>query len=468
MPVESALSIADLADAARRRLPPSIYGYVSGASEDHASLRANRDAYDRWRFLPRPLVDVSVRTQAVELFGVRYASPIGISPMGVVGLCAFDGDVALAQAARAAQVPFVLSAASTTPLERVAAANPDMWYQGYLPARREVIAPLLQRLERAGVPVLVVTVDVPIASTRENELRNGFSIPLRLSPRLLWGGAIRPRWALRTFARTLLRQGIPHFENFTAERGGPIITAARGDHRAGRAAMTWQEIAWIRDRWRGRLLVKGVLRAQDAATARALGLDGIFVSNHGGRQLDGSIASLDALPAIAAAAPGLTLILDGGVRRGTDVLKALALGADAAFVGRPALYGLAAGGQRGVAHALELLRREIDVDLALLGCPDVAGLGQDFLCRADVPAWAPALGPASAPAPAPASAPHGVSLSGPPAVSRDNAGHAGASSLADGRDASMARDIADSIECGRHRGSTARNAADPAYRRTDY
>lgn len=386
--MRNALSIADLAAMARRRLPPGVYGYVSGGSEDQASLRANRAAFDRWRFLPRPLVDVSARSQSVELFGQRHASPLGISPMGISGVCAYDGDMALARAARQAQVPFVLSAASTVPLERVAAANPGMWYQGYLPARREVIGPLLARVAAAGVEVLVVTVDVPIAAVRENELRNGFSVPLRFSPRLLWGGAIRPRWVIETFARTLLRQGVPHFENFTAERGGPIITAAKGDHRAGRAAMTWDEIAWIRDHWRGKLVIKGVLRAQDARQAQAVGADGVFVSNHGGRQLDGAIAALDALPAIAAAAPRLTRILDGGVRRGTDVIKALALGAHAVFVGRPAMYGLAAGGQRGAEHALALLRREIDVDLALLGCPDVAALDRSYLCRADtVPDW---------------------------------------------------------------------------------
>lgn len=383
MRAQQALSIADLQRLARRRLPPGIHGYVHGGSEDQSTMHANRAAFARWRFLPRPLVDVSVRDQSMNLFGVRYASPIGISPMGVAALCGYDGDIALAQAARDAQVPFVLSAASTTPLERVARANPDMWYQAYLPARPDVIQPLLDRVAAAGVRVLVVTVDVPIASARENELRNGFSIPLRLSPRLVWGGLCRPRWMAQTFARTLLRQGIPHFENFTAQRGGPIITAVKGDHRAGRAAMTWDEIAWIRERWVGKLMVKGVLRAADAAQACRLGVDGLFVSNHGGRQLDGAVASLDALPAIAAAAPGLALVLDGGVRRGTDVLKALALGAHAAFVGRPAMYGLAAGGRDGARHALHLLSREIDVDLALLGCPAAARLDAGYICPAD-------------------------------------------------------------------------------------
>jgi L-lactate dehydrogenase (cytochrome) len=383
MRVDRALSIADLAEAARRRLPPSIHGYVSGGSEDHASLDGNRAAFRRWRFLTRPLVDVSTRSQAIELFGTRYASPVGIAPMGVSGLCCFDGDVALARAAATAKAPSVLSAASTVPLERVMRAAPGTWYQAYLPAQHAVIDPLLDRLKAAGVGVLVITVDVQIASVRENEVRNGFSIPLRLTPRLMAGGLMRPRWMVETFGRTLWRQGIPRFENFTATRGGRIITAAKGDHRAGRAAMTWDEVARIRERWPHRLLVKGILRPEDARSAQRIGADGIFVSNHGGRQLDGAVSPLDVLPAIVAAAPGLTVLLDGGVRRGTDVLKALALGAHGVFVGRPAMYGLAVGGEAGAARALELLHREIDVDQALLGCADVRQLGPDWLVRED-------------------------------------------------------------------------------------
>lgn len=389
MRLERALSIADLAESARRRLPASIHGYVSGGSEDGHALAANRAAFGRWRFLPRPLVDVSKRSQAVELFGRRWAAPLGIAPMGVSGLCCFDGDVALARAAARAELPSILSAASTVPLERVLREAPGTWVQAYLPARREVISHYLERLRAAGAEVLVLTVDVQIASTREMELRNGFSIPLRFTPRLMAGGLMRPRWMFETFARTLLRQGIPYFENFTATRGGRIISAAKGDHRAGRAAMSWQEIAWMREHWQGRLVLKGILHAEDARHAQQLGCDGVIVSNHGGRQLDGAIAPLDALPAIVAAAPGLCIMLDGGVRRGTDVLKALALGAHCVFVGRPAMYGLAVGGQAGAAHALNLLRREIDVDLALLGCPDVALLAPEYLAATAPPPLEP-------------------------------------------------------------------------------
>ncbi|MBN9473003.1 MAG: alpha-hydroxy-acid oxidizing enzyme [Bordetella sp. SCN 67-23] len=385
MTLASILSTGDLERAARRRLPPSVYGYVSGGSETESALRGNRQAFDAWRFVPRFLVDVSRRSQATGLFGTQYAAPFGIAPMGVAGICGFDGDLALARAAAAARVPFVLSGASTTPMERVLEQAPGSWFQAYVPSNRELIGALLARAERAGVPVLVVTVDVPIASTREVELRNGFSLPLRLTPRLVAGGLARPRWLAQTFLRTLLRQGIPRFENFSAVRGNRIITAASGDHRAGRAALSWDDLAWVRDRWRGRLVIKGLLHPEDAGRAQAIGADGIIVSNHGGRQLDGAQAPLDALPAIAAAAPRLAIMVDSGFRRGTDILKALALGADFVFIGRPAMYGLAVGGQAGVAHVLALLKREIDVDLALLGCADVAGLDRRHLVRPGPP-----------------------------------------------------------------------------------
>ena len=309
MKAERALSVDDLAREARRLLPPSIYGYVSGGSEDQSSVRGNRKAFERWRFLPRPLVDVSQRSQAVVVLGTTYASPVGISPMGVAGLCHYDGNMVLARAAADANVPFVLSAALTVPLEWIDKSAPGTWYQAYLPARDEIIGPLLDRLRAADIGVLVVTVDVPIAAARENELRNGFSVPLRLTPKPVAGGLARPRWMLQTFARTLIRQGIPHFENFTATRGGPIIvTAEKGDHRAGRAAMMWNEIRRIRDRWRGKLLVNGILRAPHRASGRRRRHRRVESRRPPvGRRA----APLDALPSVVAAVPDMTVLMDG-------------------------------------------------------------------------------------------------------------------------------------------------------------
>lgn len=380
--LDKVLSIDDLRILAQRRLPAGIFGYVDGGAEDQETVRLNRQGFANWAFVPHILTDVSKRSLAASLFGRTYSIPVGISPMGVSGLCWYEGDLALARAAAQVNVPAVLSAASSISLEEVARANPDIWYQAYLPADLAVIRPLLKRVQNAGIRVLVVTVDVPIASTRENELRNGFSIPLRPGWRLACSGLVRPAWLANTFYRTLMHRGIPHFENFTAERGGPIIAAPKKDHRAGRAAMSWNEIRQIRDLWPGKLIIKGVLRPQDAKQAQLVGADAIVVSNHGGRQLDGSMAAIDALPAVVAAVDDMTIIIDSGFRRGTDVLKALCLGANFVMVGRPAMYGLAAAGTAGASRAFELLRKEIDINLALLGARKIEDLNPDYLVRA--------------------------------------------------------------------------------------
>ncbi|WP_062309357.1 alpha-hydroxy acid oxidase [Polynucleobacter sinensis] len=379
MRITDALSIADLRLLAKKCLPASIFGYIDGGSEDQATVLANRRAFLRWSFLTRPLVNVENRDLCTEIFDEKFKLPFGISPMGVSSLCSFEGDLALAAAAKNVGAPFILSAASTVPLERVVKLTPNVWCQAYLPANFDVISPYLERLQKAKVKVLVVTIDVQLASTRENELRNGFSLPLRPNLRLFIGGILRPGWITRVFLKTLLLNGVPHFENFTAERGGPIINAVKGDHRSGRAAMTWEEVARIRKEWPGRLVLKGILRAEDAFRAEQIGVDGIIVSNHGGRQLDGAVSSLDALPAIVKAVPNLTVMLDGGIRRGTDVLKALALGAKCVFIGRPAMYGLGAGGEKGVLQALNIIKNEVDVDLALLGCAAISSLDQSYL-----------------------------------------------------------------------------------------
>lgn len=374
------LSHQDLERRARSRLPSSLFAYVSSGAEDGSSLANSRQSFNQWHFLPRALNDVSRRTQQTELFGVTYASPVGIAPMGIAALCCHDGDRKLARAASQLQIPFLLSGASTTALEGVVKVNEHVWFQAYLSSQWEEIEALAQRVWAAGIQTLVVTVDVPVAAIRETELRSGFSVPLRLRPRLVLGALARPRWLMGTFARTLATDGVPHFENLTARRGGPII--ANGiDHRSSRAALSWDHLKRLREIWRGRLVIKGLLNPDDVVTAGALGADGVIVSNHGGRQLDGAISPLDALPQIIAARPATVVMMDGGVRRGTDVIKALALGASFVFAGRLAMYGLASDGQPGVEAAFQLIRREIDINLALLGCPSISGLKPTFLVR---------------------------------------------------------------------------------------
>jgi len=382
------LSLHDFEAAARKVLPRPIFGYVAGAAEDNRALQDNRCAFDELALVPRVLRNVAQRAQSVSLFGTRYASPFGIAPMGIVALSAFDGDVALARAAAQAGIPAVLSGSSLTPLERVLEAAPATWFQAYLPGTLERIDALLARVAAARAPVLVVTVDIPVAGNRENNLRAGFSTPLRPSLRLAWDGLLRPRWLVATLLRTLLERGMPHFENSFAERGAPILSSRVQRDFTGREHFDWSHLAHIRRRWAGPLVLKGILSPADARLAREHGLDGVIVSNHGGRQLDGAVAPLRVLPAIAEEAGDMTVMMDGGVRRGTDVAKALALGARAVFLGRPFNYALAVDGERGVTAAIALLQAELDRNLAMLGVNGCAELGPQHLLDRRA-AWAP-------------------------------------------------------------------------------
>jgi L-lactate dehydrogenase (cytochrome) len=375
------LSLEDFEAAARRHLPRPIFGYVCGAAEDNRSLKENRACFDDYALRPRVLVDVSGRTQRAELFGTTWSSPFGIAPMGLSALSAYRGDIVQARAAQQAGIPMILSGSSLIRMEEVIAAAPDAWFQAYLPGRADRIDALLDRVAAAGFRTLVVTVDIPVSGNRENNVRAGFSTPLRPSLRLALDGLLRPRWLLGTFARTLLRHGMPHFENSFAERGAPILSATVLRDFSGREHLGWEQLAQVRRRWRGRLVVKGILDPRDARLARDHGADGVIVSNHAGRQLDGAVAPLRALPEIVAAVADLPVMMDSGIRRGTDVLKALALGARFVFVGRPFNYAASIAGEAGVAHAIGLLRDEIDRDMAMLGINSLAELSAQFLVR---------------------------------------------------------------------------------------
>jgi L-lactate dehydrogenase (cytochrome) len=287
--------------------------------------------------------------------------------MGISALFAYRGDVVMAQAACQASVPAIMSGSSLIRLEEVMEAAPGTWFQAYLPGDMRQIEGLLARVEAAKVETLVITVDTPVAGNRENNIRAGFSTPLRPSAALAWQGITHPRWLLGTFARTLVRHGVPHFENAYAHRGAPIIARNVERDFSDRAHFTWDHLATIRRRWKGPLVVKGILTAEDARLAQQHGVDGIVVSNHGGRQLDSVIAAMRALPEVVDAVPHLPVMLDSGARRGTDVIKALALGARCVFIGRPFAYAAAVGARQGVAHGIELMQAEISRDLAMLG-----------------------------------------------------------------------------------------------------
>ncbi|MCA8222044.1 alpha-hydroxy-acid oxidizing protein [Burkholderia multivorans] len=366
--LRSMLSLHDFEARARRVLPRPIFGYVSGAAEDNRTRDDNRSVFDEFGFTTRVLRNVSARTQAVELFGQRFAAPFGIAPMGINALSAYRGDIVLARAAQAAGIASIMSGSSLIPLEAVAAAAPSTWFQAYLPGDPERIAALLERVARAGYRTLVVTVDIPVAANRENNVRTGFSTPLRPSMRLAWDGLTRPRWLIGTFARTLLRHGMPHFENSFATRGAPILSAHVLRDFSARDHLDWTHLAQIRAQWNGNLVVKGILSVDDALAARDVGADGIILSNHGGRQLDGTVSPMRILrDVVTALEPAFPVMLDGGFRRGADILKAIALGARMVFVGRPFNYAMAVAGEAGVTHAIRLLQEEVDRDMAMLG-----------------------------------------------------------------------------------------------------
>lgn len=376
------LSLHDFEDAARRRLPRPIFGYIAGAAEDNASLRDNRAAFGDFAFVTRVLRDVSQRSQSVELFGERYSSPFGIAPMGINALSTYRGDLVLARAARRMGIASVMSGTSLIPMEDVARDSPGTWFQAYLPGDQARIDALIDRVERAGFRTLVVTVDIPISANRENNIRTGFSTPLRPSLRLAWDGLVRPRWMAGTFLRTLLRHGMPHFENSFATRGAPIVSSTVLRDFSARDHLSWRHIEAIRRRWKGPLVVKGLLSVEDALQAQHAGADGVVLSNHGGRQLDGAISPMRVLEdVVAAVGPSYPVLVDGGFRRGSDVLKAIALGARLVLVGRPFNYAAAVAGEAGVLHAITLLRDEVDRNLAMLGATGCSEQGPQHIAR---------------------------------------------------------------------------------------
>ncbi|MFY3935358.1 alpha-hydroxy acid oxidase [Achromobacter xylosoxidans] len=380
-PLRRMLSLHDFEAAARRILPKPLYAYVSGAVEDGQSERGNRQAYDDYGFRPKVLVDVSRRSTRCTVLGREYAAPVGVAPMGIAALTSYRGDVILARAAAEAGVPCIMSGSSLIRLETVMEAAPGTWFQAYLPGDGAQIAALIDRVAAAGVDTLVLTVDTPVAANRENNVRAGFSTPLRPSVGLAWQGVTHPRWLIGTFLRTLVRHGMPHFENNYATRGAPILSGNVLRDFSDRGHLNWQHVAAIRKTWKGRMVLKGILHPDDARAARAHGMDAVIVSNHGGRQLDGSVSPLHALPAIVDAAGGMDVMLDSGVRRGTDALKAMALGARCVFVGRPFNYAATVAGQRGVAHAIALIVEEIRRNMGLLGIVDLREVNQSLLQR---------------------------------------------------------------------------------------
>ena len=374
-----AVNVAALRDGARRALPRAVFDFVDGGAGDERTLRRNEAAFEAASLLPRPLNGAAGRDLSVALFGRRLALPLVVAPTGLAGLLWPDGEAASARAAAAAGSAYCLSHGSVCTLEALAATGAPRWMQTYIYKDRALTREMAQRAAAAGYEALVVTVDTQLLGNRERDLRNGFVIPPRLAAGEVARMAFKLPWLLR------MRKALPRitFGNYRREGEREDLTALAGRMvTLPDPGMTWRDVAALRETWRGPLLLKGILHPAEAAEAVANGVDGVIVSNHGGRQLDGVAASVEALPAVAEAVAGrAAVLLDGGIRRGVHIVKALALGAQCCLVGRPQLWGLAVAGEAGVAHMFDIFRREIDLAMGLCGLSSVADIGPDILAR---------------------------------------------------------------------------------------
>lgn len=368
--------LEDLEPIAKSLLPWALWEFAFQGAENNLSRDGNRQAFEDIWLQPRVLRDVSERSIRQDLLGKRYAAPFGIAPMGACAMFGYQADLNFARAAKEAGIPFCMSGSALVPMERVAEVNPDVWFQAYVAADRATIEELIERVRAAGISTLVVTVDVPVPGNRRATYRQGFEYPMRPGVKIAIDGLCHPRWLTGTFLRSLMTSGMPHIENYGKGRGIPIISARAPQRKHVRDALNWEDIKWLRDKWQGKLLLKGILSADDARAAAQAGVDGIIVSNHGGRMLDSSVPPVKVLPEIAREKGDMAVLLDSGIRRGVDVVKALALGADFVFVGRPFLYAAAVGEQPAIDHAINLLSAEIDRTIALIGSTDLDDLGE--------------------------------------------------------------------------------------------
>jgi len=372
-----AVNIADLRLMAKRRLPRAVFDFFDGGAEDETTLAGNREAFERRRLLPKVLVDVHAVDTGVELFGIRANLPVAIAPTGAIGAGRNGADVMLARAARAAGIPYTLATPATATIEEIAdKAGGRLWFQLYLLKNREFRSRLVRRAKAAGYEALLVTVDLTTGGKRERDLRNDFSAPFKPTWRNSRDMLFKPAWLL-----DMARHGVPQMKNLEGMvQGSPrLADVAASVGRELDASFDWDDLKALRDAWPRQLLLKGIVRPDDAVRAAAAGCDGIVVSNHGGRQLDGAIATLDALPAVArAAGKKLTILLDGGVRRGVDLLKARALGAQGVLTGRATLFGVMAGGEAGAARAIEILAGEYERAMMLCGVARTADIGADL------------------------------------------------------------------------------------------
>ena len=371
-------NIWDLRDIAKAKLPRAIFEFVERGTEDDLLIRQNREALERIKFSPRTLRDVSTRDPSITLFGKRQALPIVVAPTGIADLMCYHGERAVAAAASGAGIPFTQTTSSTTSFADIAKVTQSgRWLQLYLWEQRDLSWAMIERAAEQGFEVLVVTVDTPKLPLREFNKRNGMTNPIRANRVLAMDFMAHPGWSLGVLARYMLTGGVPQFANYPDEHRTSIRTVSRIENAQ---SLSWADVDQLRKRWSGPLVIKGILSREDAKLAREHGVDGVCVSNHGGRNFDSSPASIDVLAEIVDdVGKDLTVLWDGGVRRGADVMKALAIGAKAALIGRATLFGAAAAGEEGARHALALLAGEIDMAMAMLGITGIGELDRSYL-----------------------------------------------------------------------------------------
>jgi isopentenyl diphosphate isomerase/L-lactate dehydrogenase-like FMN-dependent dehydrogenase len=379
--VEDAQNIFDLREMAKRRIPKWLFEFVDRGTEDEWALGNNREAFHRIRLRPRMLVDVSNRTLDTTLFGKEHKMPIGIAPTGAAGMMWYQGELELARAAKEAGIPFSLATGSITSMERIAEqVGGTLWMQLYMWADRRLSHQLVKRASAAGFEALLVTVDGAVAGNREYNRRNGFSIPFRYNSRNTTDVLMHPRWMLNVLGRYIANGGMPTRVNFPKELQTSITREYGGNKETRADSLNWDDLKALRDIWPGKLLVKGLLHAEDAVKSVDLGADGVVVSNHGGRNCDAAPSPIEVLPEIVAAVGDrTTIVFDSGVRRGSDVVKALALGAQFVLIGRSTLYGTAAAGYAGAKRALDIYRGEISRGMANISCNQISEIGRQHV-----------------------------------------------------------------------------------------
>ncbi|WP_181013710.1 alpha-hydroxy acid oxidase [Agrobacterium rosae] len=378
--MSKALTIADLKKQAQRRVPKMFFDYADSGAWTESTYRANEDDFAKIKLRQRVLVDMTDRSLATEMIGEKVSMPVALSPTGLTGMQHADGEMLAAKAAEEFGVPFTLSTMSICSIEDVASVTSrPFWFQLYVMKDRDFVNNLIDRAKAAKCSALVLTLDLQILGQRHKDLRNGLSAPPKFTPKHIWQMATRPQWCfdmLQTKRRSF-GNIVGHAKNVSDLSSLSSWTAEQFDPR-----LSWKDVEWIKERWGGKLILKGILDEEDAIAAAGTGADAIIVSNHGGRQLDGALSSIDMLPKIVdAVGDKIEIHLDGGIRSGQDVLKAIALGAKGTYIGRPFLYGLGAGGKQGVTTALEIIRKEMDITMALCGKRLLTDVDSSILVR---------------------------------------------------------------------------------------